>query len=84
MKVLLDSLFEFLPFAYTLTTFDFDEYKSLRPPHIMHQPQVNSYFGLTTVKMPVTLLLMRRNETNVSTKLRFPEVSVRQRSSLGT
>ena len=56
MRVFLDSLFEFLS-VYVQTIVDFKKYKCLRTSHIMHQPSVNSYFGLTTVKMPVAPLI---------------------------
>ena len=51
--MILDSLFEFLFISFKQTKVDFNEYKYLRP---LHQPWVNSYFGLTTVKMPVAPL----------------------------
>ena len=53
--MLLDRLLEFLSVCVQ-TTVDFNKYKCLRTSHIMHQPPVNSYFGLTTVKMPVAPL----------------------------
>ena len=55
MSVLLDILCEFLS-IFMQNTVWFNACKCLGPPHTVHQPWVNSYFDLTTVKMLVAPL----------------------------